>query len=129
MQDWRRLNVALTRAKTKLICFGCHRTLKRSEGAVQLLFNLLQEQQWLYDLQKDAHLMHPELDAKIKSLHDSVDSSVASANALLQKQAAGTPRRPNESSALQKSQVSRRIAMRNTLERSPILRDILNEQT
>ncbi|KAG4305313.1 hypothetical protein PORY_001483 [Pneumocystis oryctolagi] len=55
--DWRRLNVAFTRAKSKLIFFGSKSTLKLAE-IFSTFFDLLTDKQWIYNLPKDAHLLH-----------------------------------------------------------------------
>ncbi|CCJ30384.1 unnamed protein product [Pneumocystis jirovecii] len=57
LRDWRRLNVAFTRAKSKLIFFGSKSTLKLI-GIFGLFFNLLADKQWIYDLPENAHLLH-----------------------------------------------------------------------
>ncbi|CAO3599551.1 unnamed protein product [Absidia cylindrospora] len=65
LRDWRRLNVAFTRAKSKLILFGSLSTLKHSSLLGNFL-NLLEKNQWIYTLPKDAHLAH-EMQLPFKS--------------------------------------------------------------
>lgn len=58
LNDWRRINVALTRAQRKVVIIGSQRTL----GAAPLLvdfFNLMKEQDWIYKLPPFAVEMHP----------------------------------------------------------------------
>lgn len=57
LRDWRRLNVAFTRAKLKLIFFGSKSTLEKT-GIFDLFFDLLKKNQWIYHLPKNAHLLH-----------------------------------------------------------------------
>ncbi|EMR08248.1 hypothetical protein PNEG_03415 [Pneumocystis murina B123] len=57
LRDWRRLNVAFTRAKLKLIFFGSKSTLEKT-GIFNLFFDLLKQKQWIYHLPKNAHLLH-----------------------------------------------------------------------
>ncbi|KAG5438491.1 hypothetical protein PCANB_002595 [Pneumocystis canis] len=57
LRDWRRLNVAFTRAKSKLIFFGSKITLRQND-IFDRFFCLLEEKHWIYNLPKDAHLLH-----------------------------------------------------------------------
>jgi len=54
LKDWRRINVAFTRAKRKLIVLGSVSTLGNSDVCREFL-ELLQKQQWIYSLPADAH--------------------------------------------------------------------------
>ena len=49
LHDWRRLNVAITRAKKKLILIGSQTTLRTVPHFGDLL-NLMSQQQWLLPL-------------------------------------------------------------------------------
>lgn len=60
LKDWRRINVAFTRAKTKLLVVGSRDTLKGS-GEQEMLsrfVGLMEERQWVYDLSSDALESH-----------------------------------------------------------------------
>ncbi|KAI5475195.1 DNA replication ATP-dependent helicase Dna2 [Pseudohyphozyma bogoriensis] len=57
LKDWRRINVCLTRAKSKLIVFGSRSTL----GSVDILakfFEVVEEQGWIYALPAGAEREH-----------------------------------------------------------------------
>ncbi|KAL3420729.1 DNA replication ATP-dependent helicase/nuclease dna2 [Phlyctema vagabunda] len=60
LKDWRRINVAFTRAKTKLLVIGSRETLKGSENGsgneemVGKFVRLMEKKQWIYDLPKGA---------------------------------------------------------------------------
>lgn len=49
LQDWRRLNVAITRAKKKLVLVGSYRTLNSIPHLADLL-KLMSSKQWCYSL-------------------------------------------------------------------------------
>ena len=56
LKDWRRINVAFTRAKTKLLVVGSMNTLKGSgkENMLSRFITLMEEKDWIYDLPHDA---------------------------------------------------------------------------
>lgn len=60
LKDWRRINVAFTRAKTKLLVIGSKSTLKRSgnENMLSKFISLMEERDWIYDLPADALESH-----------------------------------------------------------------------
>ncbi|KAG7397108.1 Tripartite DNA replication factor [Phytophthora boehmeriae] len=54
LTDWRRINVALTRAKQKLILVGSLSTLSGGSALFHVLYRVIQEQRWGYKLPRDA---------------------------------------------------------------------------
>ncbi|KAG6615752.1 DNA2-like helicase [Phytophthora cinnamomi] len=54
LTDWRRINVALTRAKQKLLLVGSQSTLGGGSALFHVLSDVVQEQQWGYKLPRDA---------------------------------------------------------------------------
>ncbi|KAI9644540.1 DNA replication endonuclease-helicase Dna2 [Ciborinia camelliae] len=67
LKDWRRINVAFTRAKTKLLVIGSRGTLKGSserrdadkpEEMVSRFVKLMEEKNWVYELSADQFLGH-----------------------------------------------------------------------
>lgn len=60
LKDWRRINVAFTRAKTKLLVVGSRSTLKGAGDQEMLsrFVRLMEEREWVYDLPADALESH-----------------------------------------------------------------------
>ncbi|PFH58033.1 hypothetical protein XA68_14236 [Ophiocordyceps unilateralis] len=55
LRDWRRINVAFTRAKTKLLVVGSKSTLEHAGGGMLSKFvALMESRDWVYDLPADA---------------------------------------------------------------------------
>ncbi|KAL4103043.1 hypothetical protein PRIC1_006780 [Phytophthora ramorum] len=54
LTDWRRINVALTRAKQKLLLVGSQSTLSGGSALFHVLAGVIQEKQWDYKLPRDA---------------------------------------------------------------------------
>jgi DNA replication ATP-dependent helicase Dna2 len=57
IKDWRRVNVAITRAEQKLLFFGSKQTLSASNCFKDLL-TLLEEKRWVYSLPVQCHTLH-----------------------------------------------------------------------
>lgn len=60
LKDWRRINVAFTRAKKKLVVFGSRQTLQGSPIFEKFL-NLMHQQDWILRLPLSAQHHHPGL--------------------------------------------------------------------
>jgi DNA replication ATP-dependent helicase Dna2 len=60
LKDWRRINVAFTRAKTKLLVVGSRTTLRNcgEDEMVSRFVRLMEERDWVYDLPADALESH-----------------------------------------------------------------------
>jgi DNA replication ATP-dependent helicase Dna2 len=54
LRDWRRINVAFTRARTKLLVIGSRSTLRNGNELLQKYVALMESRQWVYDLPKHA---------------------------------------------------------------------------
>jgi DNA replication ATP-dependent helicase Dna2 len=54
LRDWRRINVAVTRARSKLILVGSENTLAQGGSTLQGLVEMCREKRWTIDLQSDA---------------------------------------------------------------------------
>ncbi|KAF9280610.1 Tripartite DNA replication factor [Mortierella alpina] len=62
LKDWRRINVAFTRAKRKLVIFGSRQTLQGSPVFEQFL-KLMEQQDWILKIAAQAQHQHPSLSA------------------------------------------------------------------
>lgn len=60
LKDWRRINVALTRAKAKMIVIGSQDTLA-NDALLNAFLHLVHRKGWAYDLPPDALVAHPSI--------------------------------------------------------------------
>ena len=119
MKDWRRMNVAFTRARSKLIIFGSRRTLQGTPLLKEFL-ELMDEHGWILALPSDAHEMHD-----ITDLTDSCKKRAAEdmSEPLSPDRKENTPTRP-----LKKGRKSA-ITDEGILKGRSLLRDLMNAKT
>jgi DNA replication ATP-dependent helicase Dna2 len=60
VKDWRRMNVAFTRARAKLVIFGSRKTLARTP-LLESFFELMKGEDWIIRLPHGAHEAHAEV--------------------------------------------------------------------
>ncbi|KAG0000757.1 Tripartite DNA replication factor [Entomortierella chlamydospora] len=71
LKDWRRINVAFTRAKKKLVVFGSRLTLQGSPVFEQFL-QLMEKQEWILKLEPQSQHQHPYLQSSFISARTTV---------------------------------------------------------
>ncbi|KAL8697337.1 MAG: hypothetical protein Q9201_007175 [Fulgogasparrea decipioides] len=130
LRDWRRVNVALTRARTKLLILGSKSTMKGNELLEQFV-KFMDERKWVYDLPKGALEGHvfddgaTPLTAKTGS-HDEVKKEARKKD---------IPRPKRIDAFVQKSKgkenkvptKSGKVTEKALLGSRPVLRDIVND--
>lgn len=74
LTDWRRINVALTRARQKLVLIGSLRTLRSGSPLFNVLSQTIHECQWRFELAKDALVV---LEGCVQDARRSTGGSIA----------------------------------------------------
>ena len=78
LKDWRRVNVALTRARTKLIIVGSWDTMRKGNELLEKFCDLVSVRGWKYDLARDAlgtHLFEEVITQSVRHV-DAVNVAV-----------------------------------------------------
>jgi DNA replication ATP-dependent helicase Dna2 len=114
LKDWRRINVSLTRARSKLVICGSRKTL----GLVLTdLFSVIEEKGWVYKLPADA-----------LEVHHSVEEAAGPSK----RSAQGTDEIDDESSSdlgtprPKKRSKTATASLEGILNGRPILKDVIN---
>lgn len=126
LKDWRRINVAFTRAKTKLLVVGSMATLKNSgdENMLSKFIALMEQRDWIYHLPQDALADHyfEEMGTQLTAMSAQKKTPRKATGARARISPSGKEnRRPSPKKA--------QIGERALLKGKPIMRDILNEMT
>jgi len=120
MQDWRRLNVSFTRARSKLVIIGSRKTLQENE-VLRKFFGIVDEKKWVLALERDAHRIHGPLSSKKPNRlfkRGAGDRSPTNSPDDFPR----TPVRPNK-----KSKVANFSAQSGPLRGRNLLRDLMND--
>ncbi|XP_044716214.1 DNA replication factor dna2 domain-containing protein [Hirsutella rhossiliensis] len=125
LKDWRRINVAFTRAKTKLLVVGSKSTLKhgREDNMLSRFIALMESRDWVYNLPADAINNHhfEELCTPATAATQRISPAKKSPKKAAATQWGKENRRPSPRKA--------RIGEKPLLKGKLITRDILNEMT
>ena len=121
VKDWRRMNVAFTRARSKLVIFGSRSTLARTP-LLESLFQLMESEGWILQLPNNAHEVHvgahfsPQEVAAKRAHEDCVE------NPSLEKEC--RTKDPHEGESGKRRRISPNVGV---LRGRPILRDVFND--
>jgi DNA replication ATP-dependent helicase Dna2 len=126
LKDWRRINVAFTRAKTKLLVIGSVSTLKGSgkENMLSRFISLMEDRDWIYDLPANALKDHFFEDAGTQLTMPGPTPKTKSPKKTL-KGMNNSPGKENRRPSPKKARIGERALLKGKL----ITRDILNEMT
>ncbi|CAG9943887.1 unnamed protein product [Clonostachys rosea f. rosea IK726] len=130
LKDWRRINVAFTRAKTKLLVVGSMSTLKGSgqENMLSRFISLMEDHDWIYHLPAEALVNHhfEEFGTQITAsgLTQRNGPSPTKPKKSPKKIIGGPKGKENMRPSPKKAKIGERL-----MKTKPIIRDILNEMT
>ncbi|KAF7560575.1 hypothetical protein G7046_g3558 [Stylonectria norvegica] len=129
LKDWRRINVAFTRAKTKLLVVGSRDTLKGSGQDTMLskFISLMEERDWIYDMPPDALESHYFEDLGTQTTAAGLTQKVKSPKKAATKRPISPKRidKENRMPQIKKARIGDRVLLKDRL----ITRDVLNEMT
>lgn len=127
LKDWRRINVAFTRAKTKLLVVGSMSTLKGSgqENMLSRFISLMESRDWIYNLPQDALTAHLFLDLSTQATATSPSQKTRSPKKSQGGAKMSPPGKENRRPSPKKGRIGERVLLKG----KPITRDILNEMT
>ena len=122
LKDWRRVNVALTRARTKLVICGSWETMSKGSELLRKFCGIVQEQGWRMDLR--------EGDLGGHYFEDSVTQCSAPRNAVdpVRQEISPGKKGVGNKNRMAKSPMKRQgIEARALLGSRPVMRDIMND--
>jgi DNA replication ATP-dependent helicase Dna2 len=144
LSDWRRINVTLTRARTKLIIVGSFQTISHGTELLSQFCYMCAQRGWVYDLSEGAGQAHcfdewPTQTQAVRARVAKAESEMPDSDMEVGSNGQ-SPRKSNQrrkvlekASSIQKSNTSKvplkqgKIDPRRLLGKRPILRDIVNE--
>ena len=119
VKDWRRMNVAFTRARSKLVIFGSRSTLART-SLLDSFFQLMEGEGWIIQLPRDAHETHAGAFSLPKGV--STEHRDCEANSKPEKEVRETDLQDRESS--KRRRFNPDVGLLRGL---PVLRDVYND--
>ncbi|KFY14667.1 hypothetical protein V492_02475 [Pseudogymnoascus sp. VKM F-4246] len=133
LRDWRRINVAFTRAKTKLLVVGSGSTLKGGEGGAEEMVGqfvrLMERKSWVYDLPGGALDSHCFDDAATQASGSAAATPEKGVWKQLDVKAARKPKSEGRGMGNENFKGPKKAVIneRALFAGKPVLRDIMNE--
>ncbi|KAL7946092.1 DNA replication factor Dna2 domain-containing protein [Trichoderma barbatum] len=127
LKDWRRINVAFTRAKTKLLVVGSMGTLKGSgdENMLSKFISLMDDRNWIYHLPDDALQSHCFEDLSTQLTSTTQRTPRRSPKAPMKTSPTSYKGKENQKPSPRRARMSEAMLLKG----KPITRDILNDMT
>lgn len=123
LKDWRRVNVALTRARTKLLIIGSWETISKGNELLNRLCQLVDQRGWRVDLKKhdlEAHIFEDGITQMSVKSENAENTKVSGCKGGNNKKSDRGYKSPEKKKGLD---------ARTILGKRPVLRDIINEAT
>lgn len=130
LSDWRRVNVAFTRARTKLLVLGSKSTLRNGNELLGKYVKLVEQQGWTYDLPKSAVENHIFDDVPISTYDRFTPSPKQSPSAKKTPRNPLSPVQDRLSSSGLKKPAKRGLKIlsgQKILGNKPVLQDVVND--
>lgn len=112
LRDWRRVNVALTRARSKLVVLGSRRTLKHNELLDQMT-TIMDKRGWMMDLPVGADNSH-EFDFSTQVAASLIDESPGKKEKKKKEKSSPKKRSPVKTSGSQKASPKKRVVLESS---------------
>jgi DNA replication ATP-dependent helicase Dna2 len=125
LRDWRRINVAVTRARSKLVLIGSEKTLSQGGDVLKGLVEMCRSKNWIIDLPVgtiDGHVWHDMGSSSTATPGDALASSPAGKRKVLE-EINGNVRRTPAKKPEKVVKAGRDVIVGSR----PVLRDILND--
>jgi DNA replication ATP-dependent helicase Dna2 len=122
LRDWRRVNVALTRARSKLLVLGSASTM-HGDPLLARFVELMEEKGWLYRLPKEAlhdHFFDELVSQGVEEQTGQVLPSPSSSSCSPAAQSAKGPKKP-------RGPIRGKVNVNKVLGKRGVLRDVLND--
>ncbi len=128
LKDWRRVNVAFTRARSKLLILGSKSTLLGNELLSDFV-KLMERKQWCYDLPSNACTCHvfEDVSTQVSGRGSEEILLGQSASAKIEKEKVGSAEGKENKRGMKMPGKQAKLDVQAWMGRRPVLRDIVND--